>query len=261
MIKKFDTFRIPNTEIRNSRIANSTQVYPLVRHFSSYESAISMLENGFLMSRNELKNHIDKLDEDFIKHKGLDSNDSWWNERAELDLKNFGTEDLIFCTADWYDNSKFETGHGPVMVYFKPTIFEDFRVTLTLKDSLEENIRIYNSKEISKIYSAIIKKGTEYIKESEYILSNINHKNPEKVHNTSRGRMFIESRFYDKYAEIQIFANILPIEYIQELRFTDNYLHEKKTDKKNKEKLIAMCKDKKMIINNDDNKIQNNNLC
>ena len=235
MIKKFDTFRIPNIEIRDSRIANSVQKYPLIRHFASYESAISMLENNFLMSRNELKNHIDKLDEDLIKHKGLKSNESWWNERAVLDNKNFGTEDLIFCTADWYNNSGYETGHGPVMIYFKPSIFENFKVTLTLKDSLEEGIRVYNDKEISKIYSSIIKDSTEYIKESEYILKNINHKNPEKVHNTSRGRMFIESRFYDKYAEIQIHTNKLSIDHIQEIRFTDNYLYEKKNDRKNKE--------------------------
>ena len=249
MIKKFDNFRIKNTEILNLRIDNSIQIYPSVRHFSSYDSAISMLEHGFLMSRNELKNHIDKLDEDLVKHKGLNSDDAWWNERAELDLNNFGTEDLIFCTADWYNNSKYETGHGPCMIYFKPSIFEDFKVTLTLKDSLEENIRIYNSKEISKIYSAIIKESNEYIKESEYILNNLDHKNPEKIHNTSRGRMFIESRFYDRYAEIQIHTNKLPIKYIQEIRFTDNYLHEKKTDKKNKDKLIAMCQDKKIKIN------------
>jgi len=256
MIKKFNTFRSPNTEIHNSRITNSTQKYPLVRHFSSYESAISMLENGFLMSRNELKNHIDKLDNEFIKHKGLDSNESWWNERAELDNKNFGTEDLIFCTSDWYNNSGYETGHGPVMIYFKPSIFEDFKVTLTLKDSLEEGIRVYNDNEISKIYSSIMEESNEYINESKFILNNINHKNPEKMHNTSRGRVFIESRFYDKYAEVQIHTNKLPIEYIQELRFTDNYLYEKKNDRKNKERLVTMCKDKKMIINNDDNKIQ-----
>ena len=29
--------------------------YPLARHLSSYESAISILEKGFLLSRNELK--------------------------------------------------------------------------------------------------------------------------------------------------------------------------------------------------------------
>jgi len=257
MIRKFDTFRTPNIKICDSRITNSTQKYPLVRHFSSYESAISMLENGFLMSRNELKNHIDKLDEDLIKHKGLNSNDSWWNERAELDSKNFGTEDLIFCTPDWYNDSGYETGHGSVMVYFKPSIFENFKVTLTLLDSLIENIKIYNSKEISKIYSTILKDDNEYIKESEYILNNLNHKNPEKWHNTSRGRMFIPERFYDKYAEVQIHTNILPIKYVQEIRFTDNFLHEKKSDKKNKERLVAMCKDKKMIINNNDNNIQN----
>ena len=91
--------------------------------------------------------------------------------------------------------------------------------------------------------------NSEYVNESKYILNNLNHKNPEKIHNTSRGRMFIESRFYDKYAEIQIHTNILPLEYVQEIRFTDNYLHEKKSDKKNKDKLIAMCQDKKIKIN------------
>lgn len=240
MIKRFDNFLEPKqTEIK----------YPSVRHFLYYESAISILENEFIMSRNELKNHIHKLDEDFVTYKGLNSNDSWWNERAELDRNNFGTEDLIFCTPDWYNDSGYETGHGPVMIYFKPSIFEDFKVTLTLLDSLNENIRVYNDKEISKIYSTILKEGDEYISESNQILKNLNHKNPEKVHNTSRGMIFIPERFYDRYSEIQIHTNKIPISYIQDIRFTDNYLHEKKTDKKNKDKVVAMCRDKKIKIN------------
>ena len=90
-------------------------------------------------------------------------------------------------------------------------------------------------------YLCLLKDDNEYIKESEYILNNLNHKNPEKWHNTSRGRMFIPERFYDKYAEIQIHTNILPIEYVQEIRFTDNYLYEKKSFKSNQYRINHIC--------------------
>lgn len=40
--------------------------------------------------------------------------------------------------------------------------------------------------------------------------------------------------------------------------FTDNYLHEKKSDKKRKEKFIIMGKDKQIVTNNNDNTMKNN---
>ena len=209
--------------------------YPSVRHFCSYESAISILENGFLMSRNEVKNHLD-----IDKIKGTNSKDKWWNERKQLEHKRFGTEDLIYCTPDWYNDSGYETGHGSVMIYFKPEIFEDFKVTLTIEDSLTENRKnIYNNKEIKQIYSSIINKKPN--PEATKILENLNHKNAESTFNTSKGKVFIEgNRFYNKYSEIQIHANKIPTRYIKEIRFTDNYFNVKESDKENKEKLISM---------------------
>ena len=221
--------------------------YPAVRHLSSYESAISILENGFIMSRDEMKNHIDKLDPSIVKRKGINSNDKWWKERKQLENKKFGSDDIIHCTPDWFNNYGYETGHGPVMIYFKPTIFEDFKVTLTIEDSLtEKSSKHYDSDAIKKIYSNIVKhESNEYKLEAKKILENINHKNAESTFDTSKGKVFIEGdRFYNKYSEIQIHANKIPIEYIQEIKFTDNYLDTKDTDKENKEKLILIYKEK-----------------
>jgi len=79
---------------------------------------------------------------------------------------------------------------------------------------------------------------------------NLNHKNVGKLYNTSRGQIFIEGgRFYNKYSEVQIHAKKIPIEYIQEIRLTDNYLNLKNDDNTvNKEKLISLCKKLKFII-------------
>lgn len=233
-----------NDEINESK-------YPLVRHFTSYESAISTIENGFLMSRNEVKKNINKLNKSIIENKNLKSDDKWWNERREIELENFGTEDIIYCTNDWFNNSGYETGHGPVMIYFESSIFDDFKITLTIMDSLhQENFRIYDKEEISKIYSQIINNDAkEYKNEAKEILRNINHKNPEKVHNTSKGRMFIPERFYDRYSEIQIHSNKIPIKYIKEIRFTDNYLVECENDNINKERLISLCEKNNIKIN------------
>lgn len=222
---------------------NQTNEYPLVRHLASYESAISILENKFFMSRNELKKHsIFDID----KHKGSDPKNRWWDERKILENKKFGTEDIIYCIPDWFNDSKYETGHGPVMFYFKPEIFEDFKVTLTIEDSLTENRnKFYNDKEIQKIYSNILNENqhTNYQLEAKNILENLNHKNKENTFNTSRGKKFIEGgRFYNKYSEIQIHTKKIPINYIQEIRFTDNYLDVKDSDTKNKEKIISMLK-------------------
>ena len=243
MIRRFNNFR--QTDV----IFNE---YPQIRHFSLYESAISILENGFLLSRNELKKNIDylNLDPNIIQSKNILSKDKWWDERKELENQKFGTEDLIFCIPDWYNNSGYETGHGPVMIYLKPSIFEDFKVTLTIQDSLAENInKIYTDKEIQKIYYNILNENSasDYNSEAKKILENLNSKNIRNVFNTSKGRILIEAnRFYNKYSEIQIHAKRISTDYIQEIRFTDNYLDEKKSDKDVKKKLISMCKDKKM---------------
>jgi len=224
---------------------NEYNKYPEVRHLSTYESAIFILENNSLMSRNELRNN--NFDIDSIK--GTNSKDKWWEERKELENERFGTENLIYCTPDWYGDYGYETGHGSVMIYFKPSIFEDFKVTLTLLDSLNENeTKIYNHKEIQKIYLNIINNNKSNT-ETKKILENLNHKNKGSLFNTSRGRIFIEGdRFYNKYSEIQIHANEIPIEYIKEIRLTNNYLDVKNTDDINREKLISICKSKNIKI-------------
>ena len=234
------TYQTNNQPIQGiGLVFNDVNNYPPVRHLSSYESAISILETGYLMSRNELKNHVD-----IDKIKGTNPKDKWWKERKQLESKKFHTEDLIYCTPDWFNDSGYETGHGPVMIYFKPSIFEDFKVTLTIEDSLTENRkRIYNDKEIQKIYSNIIneKKYSDYQVEAKKILENLNHKNEARLFNTSKGEIFIEgNKFYNKYSEIQIHAKKIPIEYISEIRLTDNYFDIKESDKKFREKLLKM---------------------
>lgn len=222
--------------------------YPNIRHLSSYESAISILESGEMLSRNELKK-CNNLEIDIKSNKRLSSDDKWWNERTVLEKNKFGTEDLIFCTPDWFNTKGYETGHGAVMIYFKPEIYEKFKVTLTILDSLtESDSKIYNKNEISKIYSNIVNKNYKD-PDAKQILENIEHKNKKNVFDTSRGKIFIEGdRFYNKYSEIQIHTNKIPVEFIQEIKLTDNYLHIKDSDDKNREKLISLCKNKNIKI-------------
>ena len=232
------TYQTNNQPIQGIGLVFNEPNYPPVRHLSSYKSAISILESGYLMSRNELKNHID-----IDKIKGTNPKDKWWEERKYLESQKFGTEDLIYCTPDWFNDSGYETGHGPVMIYFKPSIFEDFKVTLTIEDSLTENRkRIYNDIEIQKIYSGIInEQNSDYQLEATKILENLNHKNERSLFNTSKGRIFIEGdRFYNKYSEIQIHAKRIPIKYIAEIRLTDNYFDIKESDKIFREKLLKI---------------------
>lgn len=166
----------------------------------------------------------------------------------ELETERFGTEDLIYCIPDWFNDSKYETGHGPVMMYFKPEIFEDFKVTLTLEDSLtEKNDFIFNNDGIKRIYSDILNNDERY--EASEILKNLNHKNEGRMFSTSKGRMFIEGgRFYNKYSEIQIHSKNVPIEYIKEIRFTDNYLVNQESDDEMKNRLITICKEKQIPV-------------
>jgi hypothetical protein len=222
--------------------------YPLIRHFSSYESAVSILENNFILSRNELKRNINSIDSEVIKNKKLDSTDKWWQERKEIEIKRFGTEDMIFCTPDWFNDSKYETGHGPVMFYFKPKIFEDYKVTLTILDSLSiSEKKVYDKNNISEIYLSIINENYNY--EASKIIKNLESMNKEQLFETSRGKMFIEeNRFHNKYSELQIYSRRIPIEYIQEIRITDNYLFKQEYDDLNKNKLIKLCIEKGINI-------------
>ena len=108
MIERFEKFITPKNEDK----------YPAVRHLSLYESAISIMENGYIMSRNEMKKNINDIDINVIKNKAINSKDRWWDERKALEHKKFGTEDVIYCTPDWFNDSGYETGHGAVMFYF-----------------------------------------------------------------------------------------------------------------------------------------------
>lgn len=230
-------------------LTNNMIEYPLVRHFSSYESAIAILENESILSRCELKRNLNKVHPEIVKNKKLDSADRWWQERKELEISRFGTEDMIFCTSDWFNDSKYETGHGPVMFYFKPSIFEKYKVTLTILDSLSASEKVvYDKPDILKIYSGILDNGSNF--EASKIIKNLESMNNEQVFETSRGRMFIKgNRFHNKYSEIQIHTNILPLEFVQEIRLTDNYLFEQESDNMNKEKLISLCKKLNLKIN------------
>jgi hypothetical protein len=226
----------------NPNEEQNEEKYPEVRHFTSYESAIAILESGIIKSRNELKKDIQSVNIEIVESKRLNSDDKWWSERQEIENERFATEDIVYCTPDWFNDSGYETGHGPVMIYLKPSIYEKFNTTLTIEDSLTENRKdIYKGNEIKKIYSNILNenKYPTYKPVASKILENIEHKNVKKLFETSRGKMLIEAdRFYNKYAEIQVHATEIPIEYIKEIRFTDNYLFTKETDQELKEKLI-----------------------
>jgi hypothetical protein len=226
-------------------------VYPKLRHFTSYESALSILNNGYVNSRKELKNNINNVDDYVVDLKKLKSNDSWWSERKQLEKNRFNSEDIIYCVPDWYNDSGYETGHGPVMIYFDPKVYEDFNVTLTIEDSLtEKRNRNYNKEEIKKIYSNILNNNqdSDYKSESNEILENLNSKNQKGYFNTSRGRLFIESRFYNRYCEIQLHSDKVPTSYIKEIRLTDNYLGEKELDNSLREELIMFCKNNNIKI-------------
>lgn len=242
------------TDFNNVKIIEDINIFPSIRHFCSYDSAISILEKGVFMSRQELIKS-DNIDIDITKNKRLESKDKWWNERKEIEMKIFKTENLIFCTPDWYSTYGNETGHGPVMFYFKPSIFENYKLTLTLLDnhylSVDEN-KVYDSKEISKIYSNIINENnSSYKSEATKILKNLKCTNIGSVYETSRGRMYIDGGlFYNKYAEIQIHSNKIPIEYISEIKLTNNYLGYSESDNTIKEKFILLCKEKGIKIKN-----------
>lgn len=232
MIKKFGNFII---------LEKKELIFPSVRHLTSYESAISILENDFIISRNEMKKNIDFINQNIVENKKLNSKDIWWDERKESEINFFETEDLIYCSVDWLEKYANESGHGPVMIYFKPSIFENFKVTLTIEDSLHGiNNKIFEKEDISKLYSDFINK--KETKDVIKILNNINETNKGSYFNTSKGKIFIEEgRFYNKYSEIQIHTKKISIDYIKEIKLTNNYFDIKDSDSYNKRKLISIC--------------------
>lgn len=244
MILKFNNFNDSNN-------SNVVELYPNVRHLTSYESLIAILKSGFIKSRNEIKKNLSEIDFSIIKEKKMDSDDIWWDERKKLENKRFLTENIIYCTPDWFNDLGYETGHGSVMIYFDPKIYEDFKVTLTIEDSLtEKRDSIYGKSEIAKIYSNILGNENEYKNEAKIILGNLKQKNREGFFEISKGRSFIEGdRFYNKYSEIQIHESKIPISFIKEICFTDNFLNTKDTDTQMKEKVKLICKKFKIKIN------------
>ena len=212
-------------------------LYPPVRLLTSYESLKSIIEMKSIYSRPMLMKKTSKLDDKTIKEKGLEKDDEWWKKREENDLEKFKTTDLIFCTVDWFNDKGHETGHGPIMIYLKPIIFDDFKLTLTPVDSLsEKKITVYNKKDISKIYSFIknidIKSNDKLYNVARKIYNNLDKKN--------------DGGFYDHYAEIQIHADKIPTKYIDHISFTDNYFNKSKNDKKHKDQIITLLKNEKI---------------
>lgn len=152
---------------------------------------------------------------------------------------------------DWFNDSGYETGHGAVMIYFKPEIFENFNITFTLLDSIaEKNNVLYDKYDLQKIYKNIITENfDDYTNECAVILENLNKKNKAQIFNTTKGSTYIDGdRFYNKYSEVQIYSNNIPLEYIQEIRLTENYFYTKDNDYDTKSKLISLCKEKNIKI-------------
>jgi len=221
--------------------------FPLIKHSTTYESMINILESGYILSRTGLSDS----GFDINTVKDTNPNDKWWHERKEIELEKFGTQNILYCTPDWF-NSGYETGHGPVMIHFKPTIFEDFKATLTIEDSLTYDGKIFDQTEIQKIYSNIRNNhnNLDYKYESNKILENLTHKNKGGLFNTSKGKIFIkEGKFYNKYSEVQIHCEKIPISHIKEIKLTDNFLNIKGVDvTEMKEKLISICKKIKVTL-------------
>lgn len=209
--------------------------YPLVRHIISYNVGVNFLKEGDIFSRPEA------IRRGLVK----DEKDNWWTERSKSDNAVFGTEDLIFNTIDWFKDYGHETGHGPIMIYFKDNIFTSFKVTMTLCDSYDYVGPVISSKEIPIIYKNIIefkgekreisedemqnilkgmknqKRDDNFYKScAEIIISNLEHKN--------------EQGFYDHYTELQIHAKSISNKHINFIKMTNNYYDKSSDDKKEK---------------------------
>jgi len=204
---------------------------PNIRHLTSFKSAISILESGFIKSRQILD---------------LESLNKEWEETRKFNEKQkFGTNNLIFCTPDWFLNYKHETGHGPVMIYFKDEVFKDFKLTFTSSDStIYSKIKVYNSDEIPDIYSAIKNENNSIFSElADEVLKKYNIKNKAQFFNTSKGEQFIKSLFYQQYSEFQIHTKQIPIEYIKDIKITENYFYKKNNELIYKNKFIKLFTD------------------
>ena len=213
--------------------------YPLIRHLTSYETAISILEHGFIYSRNELKNKV--LSSTIVENENLNKDNKWFKDRQLIEKNKFNTNDLIYCTPDWFQDYKHETGHGAVMFYFNENIFNDYKISLTKLDSKTDKYdnEVFYNEEILDIYSNILGKkiNNKYKSVSDFILENNEILNEEGFYNTSKGKKYIESLFHYKYSEIQIHTNKIPIKYIESIKITDKYFDVRDTDNKNKLKL------------------------
>jgi hypothetical protein len=207
-------------------------MFPQIRHLTSYKSAISIIESGY------------------IKTKQYDISDKeWLEERLLSEHINFKTNDLIYCTPDWFNDKKHETGHGSVMIYFKESIFNDFRITFTDSDSkIYENI-IYELSDIEKIYKNIYYDRdifNEYHDVVKDILERYDEKNEAQVFDTSNGKQYIESLYHREYSEIQIHSNQVDISYISEIVFTDIYFYKYDDDDIYRDKLIKILEKNKI---------------
>jgi len=220
---------------------NDFNKYPLVRHLTSYETAISILENNNIYSRNYLSSILHILDEEIIINENLLSDDKWWYERHLTEMKLFNTSDLIYCTPDWFKTYEYATGHGPVMIYFNEKIYDDFDITFSELDSHSDRLvsKIYTKNELVKIYENILNNSNDSL--TEKLLENLDKTNEGAYFNTSKGIEYIEEgKLYNKYSEIQIHAEKISIDYIDKIILTDKYFVEKDTDEYYKGKLLKM---------------------
>jgi len=201
---------------------------PQIRHLTSYKSAISIINDGY------------------IKTKQYDISDKkWLKERIISEKLKFNTNDIIYCTPDWYYDKKHETGHGSVMIYFKSNIFNDFKITFTDSDSKLYDTIIYNLNDIIKIYSNIYYNKSVYIEYQNVvndILKRYNMKNEAQIYETSNGIQFIDSLYHREYSEFQIHSNQIDISYISEIVFTNIYFYKYDDDNIYKNKLIELLK-------------------
>jgi len=197
--------------------------FPQVRYITSYEVAEKIKEKDNIYSRPEAirLGLIEKED------------DPIWNERSKAEQKHFNTEDIIFCTVDWFNDYGHETGHGPIMFYFKDSLCEDLNITLTLTDSFDYNGPVINKEEIPEVFKSVQKfKGLK---------ENIDKKDIKLLKDEKRGEEFYDkcgliinsnlekknnNGFYDHYAELQVHTKAISTSYIEKEKRTENYIKE-----------------------------------
>jgi len=206
--------------------------YPDIRHLTSYEAAISILTDKNIISKQK------------------DMNNKWLVDRLVEEKKKFNTNDLVFCTPDWFSDNKHETGHGPVMIYFKEKIYNDFIITFTESDStIYDNVKVYDNNELSKIYKNINNKtDNKYTEIVNYIMGNYDIKNEAQEYDTSKGKQFIDSLYYKDYSEIQLHTKKISTNYIDKIVLTNNYFYKNDNDNELKQKLIILAKENNITI-------------